>query len=324
MAAPEDFHINDGGDWKIVKRFHINDGGDWKDVQEGWVNDGGVWKEFFRFLQVSPVANGRTNTRAGPCSVGLEFNSNGVENEANNNGGFNQSQGNWLDQGLNSEVWAARTLVSGTFNITDPTGRVRLNTTRQWLSRQTAHTGVPKNTVARWTFYNASSGGDVIFTTSNSTWSAMNTLDPCPGCCLTPDTPITMANGSLMPIGKVQKGDMILVWNLETCKQEEQEVTGLIIRTNRTMYRIHFEDGRILEISDEHPFFVKGKGPASLDHHGHEYKNLGLPRKLMLGDMVTDQNGMYQEIVKIELIDYPGPVSTFENSLFYASALVVY
>lgn len=323
---PIQLQVNDGGVWKLVREIHVNDGGTWDEVRRAYVNDGGVWKQFHTFIRLSPQLNGQFNSRSGFCFAGVQLHLNGTEDECVADGGaFTINAGTWLDRGLNSEVWVERNVVVGSWNNIDTTGRNILSGTRQWRVR--AGTGpVTVSCTCNWTFYDAATAGNVIHgPTANVTYSATNTFDPCPLCCFTPNTPVTMANGMWLPISEVKKGDKIKVANPDDYRTHDEEVvTGIITRTNRVMYRLHFEDGRNLEASEDHPFHVKGKGAASIDHRGVEYKDLGYPETLKVGDTVSDYDGKYVEIVKIELMEFSGTVYTLENSLFYANGLLVY
>jgi len=90
------------------------------------------------------------------------------------------------------------------------------------------------------------------------------------------------------------------------------------------MYRIEFADGRYVNVSDDHPFHVKAKkGPASINPI-IDYKDLGKPSILEIGDLVSLQDTSQTAVVRITLINYPGPVYTFYESLFYANGLLVY
>ena len=126
-----------------------------------------------------------------------------------------------------------------------------------------------------------------------------------------------MSDGLTKPIEMVVVGDRILTAN------GEKEVTEIITRTYRVMYTITFADGRILNASEDHPLYVVGKGYASVNPTV-EYKELGVPEKLEVGDFVLDQNGNENEIVSITDLDYPDTVYTFAESEFYANGMLVY
>jgi len=140
---------------------------------------------------------------------------------------------------------------------------------------------------------------------------------PCSTCCFTPETLITMADFSTKPIYMVQVGDSI------RSRSGDKVVTEVITRQFREMYRITFFDGRILNVSEDHPLFVKDKGYAAINPVGM-YKDLGMPMYLRVGDHVIDLNGGENEIVSITDLDYPDTVYTFAESEFYANGMLVY
>lgn len=141
----------------------------------------------------------------------------------------------------------------------------------------------------------------------------------CPNCCLPPETLILMATGEWMAIVDVRVGDEIVT------RSGNKKVTEIITRVNRVMYEITFADGRILRASEDHPIYVVGRGYAAVNPGvGGNYKDLGIPEQLYVGDFVLDADGKENEIVSIEEIDYPHMVYTFAESEFYANGMLVY
>ena len=114
----------------------------------------------------------------------------------------------------------------------------------------------------------------------------------------------------------------VLCYNPETGQNESQPVTEMIVRRDRVMYTLHFEGGTTVNASDDHPFHVIGKGPASINPQG-EYKTLGTPAHLEVGDYIQTQDGSLR-LDRIEPLDFRGDVYTLGNSLFYANGLLVY
>lgn len=271
-------------------------------------------------VSVSPVANGQSNSLLStPCYAGVQFNSNGIEYEASAaSGTWIFSQGNWLDTGTAGQVWIERVVTSGSWNNLDPgTGRHQLSTSRSFRVYRVA-TG-SQSVTGYFRFWDAASGGNNLYTTSSATYSAENDFDPCPLCCFTPLTPITMADGTTMPIVDVIVGDLIRV------QGGIEPVTEIITRRNRVMHLIMFADGRVLEASEDHPLYVDGKGYTAVNPDPTiDYKDLGVAETLALGDKALDQDGRLNIVVSITKIDYPDTVYTFENSRFYANGMLVY
>jgi len=141
----------------------------------------------------------------------------------------------------------------------------------------------------------------------------------CPQCCFTPDTLISMGDGTTRAIAMVMVGDEILV------RGGTKRVTEVITRTNRVMYQIQFADGRVLNASEDHPLYVVDKGYAAINPGvGGDYKDLGIPDQLYVGDLVLDSEGRENQIVDIIDLDYPETVYTFAESEFYANGMLVY
>lgn len=172
--------------------------------------------------------------------------------------------------------------------------------------------------ISTWNL-DATSGSNTRYWTIQleTEWSA------CQFCCFTPDTLITMADGSLKPIGEIQSGDMILSQDAATGLNVLATVTEVITRINRPMYEFKLANGASLRASEDHPLYVQGKGWASVGGFG-DYKDLGTVNVISVGDRVVDANGLSTEILSITQIDFPGEVFTLGNSRFYANGILVY
>jgi hypothetical protein len=275
-------------------------------------------------LQVDPVVsidvNGRTNTNLdATCYAGAAFYTNGINYEYTATGGLS-NVGNWLDAGDAADVWIMWTRTGGTLSDWNNLGAGYNNVRRQATSSVTyrlARTGSGVSTIIGYfRAYDAATGGNLLDTGSTGTYSAEYDIETCPLCCFTPDTPVSMASGIEMPIGKVRAGDMIAT------PDGPQEVGEVLIRERRRMYRIQFEDGRYLDASDDHPLEVDGKGPSAINPLV-PYKDLGMPEVIEVGDVVQGLDRIHT-ITAIREIDYPGQVYTFSNSPFYANGILVY
>lgn len=271
---------------------------------------------------VSAIAAGDTNARGvgGDCAVGIRFNADGQEYDITNAGNQGVDLGTWLDTGVPGDVWVEFLRTGGTAanweGISNST-RVNMASTVQFRLTDVSTGSSSETITGRFRFWDAASGGNILQTTTAAqTWIA-DYEEICPMCCFTPETLITMADGSQLPIVDISAGDYIQV------DHGIEEVTGVLTRTKRTMYRLDFADGRTLSLSDDHPVFVQNKGFAAIAPAGN-YKDLGWAEELAIGDMVMDENDQANEIVEITLIDYPFTVYTFENSHFYANGMLVY
>jgi len=270
---------------------------------------------------VSAEASGYTNSAredlVDPVQCGARFHSDGTEYRCNDNGSYNDNRGSWLTGGSSSDVWVVFLRDSGLSdwdNGKQPSTRYNIATTQTFeMSRGT----VGSNSITgEFEFYDAASGGNLLDAGPlNQTWTATQTVDPCPICCFTPDTLIEMANGFQMQISALRVGDEILTAN------GPEVVEEIITRVNRVMYRITFSDGTYVNASEDHPLDVEGS-PRSINPI-IDYKHIGLPRTLAVGDLVTKRDGDVQ-IQSIEQIEFPEMVYTLGNVLFYANGVLVY
>lgn len=272
-------------------------------------------------LAVNFQSNGRVNYLLdAACYAGVRYYTTGVEYEITSTNG-SSSQGNWLTSGSASGVWILHVKTSG--NVTSFTGktnnvRYQINVNQSW--RVAAITGGSFKTITGYfRAYDAASGGNLLDQSPTDTYSAENDGGGgCPLCCFTPDTPVMLASGIQMPIGKVRAGDMIMT------PDGPQEVGDVLIREHRKMYRIIFEDDRFLDASDDHPLEVDGKGPSSINPI-YDYKDLGTPKSLEVDDVVRKLDGTgWIRVKSITRINYPGRVYTFTNSPFFANGILVY
>lgn len=82
----------------------------------------------------------------GTCFADVKCDADGDWYESNNAGTFGASEGSWLDNGLNSEVWVERTVDLGTLSTDWGAGRLICSSDRI-LGVQQASTGVNEATV---------------------------------------------------------------------------------------------------------------------------------------------------------------------------------
>jgi hypothetical protein len=145
----------------------------------------------------------------------------------------------------------------------------------------------------------------------------------CPFCCFTPDTLISMGDGSTKQIGDIKAGDFILVYDDLSQLNVAVPVKEVIVREDRPMYTYTFENGKTLVASEDHPLYVVGKGYVSINP-SIGYKDMGVPGHISVGDFVVNELGIQTRITGIEPHPYKGVVYTFGNSKFYANGVLVY
>ena len=155
------------------------------------------------------------------------------------------------------------------------------------------------------------------------------------GCCFSYDTLITLADGSTKPIGLIEVGDKILSYNTDTKTTFENEVQEIITRKDRDMYRFTLENGTEIIASEDHPFYVVGKGYSSLNPNltaqgtqGYELLQ-GKLNWIKNGDTVLISDGAEVKINSIKPIAHPDKVFTLANKIksypnYFANGVLVY
>lgn len=320
--------IYNGSSW-IEPNVKVRGASSWLDPEMKYYS-GTAWQTL-EGAAVAPTVSARADGRfnsilSSTCYCGCAFYTSGLEYEYTAAGSLTNST-TWLDSGISDDVWVMWTRTGGTLSDWNSIGsgnnNVRLNITTTRGYRMVRNAAGTSTIIGYFRFYDAASGGNLLDTTAGATWSAEYDFDPCPLCCFTPDTPVTLASGIEVAIGTVREGDEILVWNPFTKDYDSELVEEIIIREKRAMYLVTFSDGRSFRVSDDHPIHVKGKGAASINPVG-DYKDLGKPEKIHVGDSVTLQDGTFVTVASYERIDYPGLVYTFGNSMFFANGVCVY
>lgn len=270
---------------------------------------------------VNALATNITNSSSiSDVYAATSYNSDGNEytNSPKTTLNYTSSRGNaWLTGGNASDVWVQCTLNSGSFNAANAgTGtRLNLGTTRNWAVSDSNPTAGSKGEAnATWAFYDAATGGNLLDSVTYTITAAYT--DACPLCCFTPDTPITMADGTTRMIGEIIEGDLIRVRN------GIEPVKGVLIRKNRPMYMVTLANERRLHLSAEHPIYVDGKGYAAIDPVD-DYKDMGKAGQLEVNDLVVTLDGT-SVVLSIEERPYPGNVYTLANSHFFANGILVY
>ncbi|RHX89489.1 hypothetical protein DLM76_21420, partial [Leptospira yasudae] len=77
--------------------------------------------------------------------------------------------------------------------------------------------------------------------------------------CFVAGTLVHTKNG-LVPIEQVRAGDLVLSYNEFGEELEYNRVLKTYVRQTETIYKLTYENGRIVETTASHPFQIEGKG----------------------------------------------------------------
>lgn len=79
--------------------------------------------------------------------------------------------------------------------------------------------------------------------------------------CFHEETPITLANGTMVPISKINVGDSILSYDIE----KRDMVPRTVLNTwnkklDKEWVKLTFSDGRTIKCTSDHKFFTRNRG----------------------------------------------------------------
>jgi hypothetical protein len=232
--------------------------------------------------------------------------------------GYSNPTYDWINSGSSSSYDIRITRTGG--NYTSLGGSFTNNTWRLMSTRGTAYLLSPAlggyrsyiaNVQVSW------AANNVVIDYNSSTWTAETEyLNGCPLCCFTPNTLITMADGTKKCIVDVKEGEEIKSTN------GNKKITEVIVRERFNVFQIILDDEFEINATPDHPFYVRDEGWSSISPV-EEYKDIGKCRKMEVGDVIVGEKGEHT-VTSITEIYYPFKVYTFAESEFYANGLLVY
>jgi len=118
--------------------------------------------------------------------------------------------------------------------------------------------------------------------------------EPSSGGCVTPDTLITLADGTQVRVDELTGNEMLLVWNLETGKLDSAPImfTDHDAAAELNVVHLYFSDGSEVKVIYEHGFW---------DYNLNKYVYLDESAADYIGHWFAKQNG--SELAKVQLVD---------------------
>ena len=156
-----------------------------------------------------------------------------------------------------------------TYNFTDPNGQSTGDQTMRW--------------------YNAKASNGSVSTVQWKTFDSTNGKE-----CITPDTLITLADGSQVRVDSLKGNEELLVWNIETGALDTAQIL-FVDSEHRKEYEIvhlYFSDGTDVKVIGEHGFW---------DYDLNKYVYLDANADEYIGHSFAKQNG--EKLEKVELVD---------------------
>lgn len=138
--------------------------------------------------------------------------------------------------------------------------------------------------------------GNPIQTTGSYTFTmpASNVTISASSSCITPDTLITLADGSQVRVDSLSGGEELLVWNLETGKLDSAPILFIDSESESEYEVVHlyFSDGTDVKVIYEHGFW---------DYDLNKYVYLDRYAAKYIGHTFAKQNG--ETLEKVLLVD---------------------
>ena len=148
------------------------------------------------------------------------------------------------------------------------------------------------------------------------------------GECFIDGTLIDMADGAQKQIEHIEVGDIVLTYNLKDQAIEPQKVLELKKFQKSNIIKIALGNGNTVSSTDEHPYYVVGKGWSSYNVGGCKLYNLLFVEQLSVGDFFLGNDGKEVEVLSIDYVETDNVnVTTFEvfgNHNYYANGILVH
>lgn len=128
--------------------------------------------------------------------------------------------------------------------------------------------------------------------------------------CFTGETLVSTETG-LCPIEEIQKGDYVWSENTKTGEKELKKVLSVSITETATLIHVITENGTEINTTENHPFYVEGKGWVAA-------------AELESGDMLRTQEGKTETVAQIETENLEEAVKVYnleieDNHTYYVS-----
>lgn len=117
---------------------------------------------------------------------------------------------------------------------------------------------------------------------------------PRGGCaaCFTEDAQVATSISSALPISQLQAGDVVLSYDVTTNQLEVTKITRVLAMYHDELALLSFGN-QSLEVTKDHPFYIKGKGWSSLEPEQtkQRYQGYAEVQLLEVGDRLQTANG---------------------------------
>ena len=144
-----------------------------------------------------------------------------------------------------------------------------------------------------------------------------------PGMCFISGTLVSMSDGTQLPIEKIKEGDEVLSF-----EDRKTIVSELEIHLTNKLSIITLSNDVVIKTTEEHPFYVKGKGLSVISPEKYEDAYGDKLPQLIEGDLLINENGDNHSIISIEFTELESQIEVFNLGLsgeenYYVNGILV-
>jgi hypothetical protein len=143
------------------------------------------------------------------------------------------------------------------------------------------------------------------------------------GACFISGTLVSMSDGTQLPIEKIKEGDEVLSF-----EDRKTIVSELEIHLTNKLSIITLSNDVVIKTTEEHPFYVKGKGLSVISPEKYEDAYGDKLPQLIEGDLLINENGDNHSIISIEFTELESQIEVFNLGLngeenYYVNGILV-
>ena len=245
---------------------------------------------FLNNVSILNKSNLTGSLNANTYDIRLRLKWNGTDNTVPNTGKYYPSVTNGLSPAFNT-YWQALPYNQG--------NKVYANN----VSKSSADSAIDYNASWTYTFNNVPLTGSVFgairFVTDEIQQTVGQDGEVTP-CCFMPGTLISMADGTLKKIENIVNNDIVLSYDFNLGKNVPNKVLQLTGPIRNIIYKVTFEDGKLVEMTDDHPIYTKVNGWASINPIASKVAYGDYINQLEINDYAMISTGEYVKILDIE------------------------
>ncbi|MBN2820299.1 MAG: hypothetical protein JXP36_15085 [Bacteroidales bacterium] len=130
--------------------------------------------------------------------------------------------------------------------------------------------------------------------------------------CFAAGTQVLMGDGSFKKIELVQIGDTVFTYNSSEKKFEKNPVVKVAAPVHHKLVKVRFSNGEQITSTEDHPYYVKGKGWCSFNP-AQTLENYGMKTKQLIAKDVcfTYEQNKLKKVKVLQIIPFEDAIKTY-------------